>query len=95
MAILLGGEVGNVSTLYKLDMKYDKIRVTDLELLDGAYGYDSWRKLALPLCAVAMHSTAKFLQTAMPIRNDSLWKQLTPRMKTVKRTSLGQSHVAG
>ena len=76
-------------------MKYDTIQVSDLELLSEAYGNDSWKKLPLPLCAVAMHSTAKFLQTAMPIRNDSLWKHLTPRMKKVKRTSLGQSHGAG
>ena len=95
VAILLGGEVGDISTLYILDMKYDTIQVSDLELLSEAYGNDSWKKLPLPLCAVAMHSTAKFLQTAMPIRNDSLWKHLTPRMKKVKRTSLGQSHGAG
>ena len=95
VSILLGGQHGEVGTA-NLELQTKLIQKSDMDLLCKAYGGKGWLSSRYPLAEVAMHTTAQFLHSAMPLRNAVLWQRLTPRMLAASaRAPLGRSHKPG
>ena len=92
ISLLLGGQLPRISTI---DICAKDIPKPEREIISKAYGGSDWMNHTHPLAAAAMHITARFLQRAMPHRNASLWRDLTPKMMEYSARSLGRSHSKG
>ena len=92
VSLLLGGQIPGFSTF---TIRAEDIPKPEREIISRAYGNSDWMQHQHPLAAAAMHITAQFLQLAMPHRNASLWRDLTPKMIEYSARSLGRSHSKG
>ena len=92
VSLLLGGQIPGFSTF---TIRAEDIPKPEREIISRAYGSSDWMQHQHPLAAAAMHITAQFLQLAMPHRNASLWRDLTPKMIEYSARSLGRSHSKG